>query len=174
MFDELSHNILDIGMNSLAAGASVLEIVIIENRKHDWLIIRILDNGHGMSPARLKSVLDSNATTKTHRRKPIGLGLAMLRQTCDLCDGTFHVHSAPARGTTVTASMRWSHIDRPPVGDLNATLLALSATNPTVDIRLAYRDEGQDFFFSSQEGQPHEPRRTQKTQGSRPEANIAA
>ena len=31
MFDQLSLNILDIGMNSLAAGATVLRITVIEN-----------------------------------------------------------------------------------------------------------------------------------------------
>jgi len=31
MFDELSLNILDIGMNSLAAGATELRVTIIEN-----------------------------------------------------------------------------------------------------------------------------------------------
>ena len=174
MFDELSLNILDIGMNSLAAGATILEIAIIENRKHDWLIIRLRDNGRGMSAATLKRVLTANATTKASRRKPIGLGLAMLRQTSEMCDGTFHVRSASGHGTTVTASMRWSHVDRPPLGDLNATVLALSATSPGVDVRLGYREDQETFYFSSQEGQLDEPRRTPQAQGSRPKTSLAA
>jgi hypothetical protein len=174
MFDELSLNILDIGMNSLAAGATILEITVIENRKHDWLIIRLRDNGRGMSAATLKRVLASNATTKASRRKPIGLGLAMLRQTSEMCNGTFHVHSLPGHGTTVTASMRRSHVDRPPLGDLNTTVLALSVTSPDVDVRLAYREDDQTFYFSSQEGQTNEPRRTPQTQGTRPKASLAA
>ena len=66
------------------------------------------------------------------------IGLAFLRQTSEMCGGTFHVHSAPGNGTSVTASMRFSHIDRPPLGNLNDTILALCA-NPDVEVHLYYR-----------------------------------
>ena len=79
MFDQLSLNILDIGMNSLAAAARVIQIAVIESVKHDWLIIRIRDDGRGMDSQTLKRVLARNFTTKSGRKKPIGLGLALLR-----------------------------------------------------------------------------------------------
>jgi hypothetical protein len=68
-----------------------------------------------------------------------------------MCGGHFHVRSAPGRGTSVTASMRLSHIDRPPLGDLNATILALCATDKKMDVQLNYRSDGQKFSFDSQE-----------------------
>lgn len=173
MLEELSLHILDIGMNSLAAGAKKLEVTIIENARRDWLILRIRDDGHGMDAKTLRGVLDRHLTGKTRRRKAIGLGLAFLRQTSEMCGGTFHVNSHPGQGTTVTASMRLSHIDRPPLGDLNATILALCA-HPRVDVQLHYRANDQAFHFSSQEGKPHEPRRTQETQGESPAASRAA
>ncbi|HUJ09419.1 MAG TPA: ATP-binding protein [Verrucomicrobiae bacterium] len=151
MFDQLSLNILDIGMNSLAAGANAIQIAVIESVRRDWLIIRIRDNGRGMNSATLKRVLGRNFTTKTGRKKPIGLGLALLRQSSEMCGGTFHIRSAPSEGTSITASMRLSHVDRPPLGDLNGTILALCASNKTVDVRLHYRSDEGTFQFSSKE-----------------------
>ena len=164
MLEELSLHILDIGMNSLAAGAKKLEVVVIENTKRDWLIIRIRDDGRGMDEKTLRDVLDHRITSKKGRKKSIGLGLAFLQQTAEMCGGTFHVRSQPGKGTSVTASMRLSHIDRPPLGDINSTILTLSSRSE-VDVQLHYRADDQSFHFSSQEeGEPHEPRRTQEAQ----------
>ena len=170
MLEELSLHILDIGMNSLAAGAKQLEVTVIENTKRDWLIIRLRDDGHGMDAKTLAGVLQHRLSS---RHKKIGLGLAFLQQTSEMCGGTFHVSSRPGKGTAVTASMRLAHIDRPPLGDLNATILALCA-NPNVDVRLHYRADAQTFHFSSQEGTNHEPRRTQETQRQSPTPSRAA
>jgi hypothetical protein len=164
MFDQLSLNILDIAMNSFTAGATVLQIAVLESRKTDRLTIRIRDNGQGMDEKTLQRVLTRNASTKANRKKAIGLGLAFLRQTADLCDGRFAVRSASGKGTSVMASMRLSHIDRPPLGDLNSTVLALCAANPHADVRLAYRAGDMTFDFSSQQRSHHEPRRTQETE----------
>ena len=74
-----------------------------------------------------------------------------MRQTSEMCDGHFHVQSAPGRGTSVTASMRLSHIDRPPLGDLSATILALCATDKKMDVQLNYRTDEKRFSFDTQE-----------------------
>jgi anti-sigma regulatory factor (Ser/Thr protein kinase) len=174
MFDQLSLNILDIGMNSLAAGATVLRITVIEDTERDWLVIRIRDNGRGMDKKTLRDILAKNASSKADRKKPIGLGLALLRQTSEMCGGVFHVHSAPGEGTGVTASMRASHVDRPPLGDLNATIFALCAANPTVNIELNCESNGEKFHFSSQEGKYHEPQRTQEAQRQSAATGLAA
>jgi hypothetical protein len=174
MFEELSLHILDIAMNSLAAGARTLTISVLESRRHDGLIVRVKDDGRGMDAATLQRVLRQPHTTKKSRKKPIGLGLALLRQTSEMCGGTFHVRSAPGKGTSVTASMRLSHIDCPPVGKLNDTIFALCAHDPDVDVRLHYRTDAETFQFSSQEGRTHEPRRTQKTQRENPTASRTA
>ena len=154
MLEELSLHILDIGMNSIAANAKVLAVCVLESKKHDWLILRVRDNGCGMDAAMVDRVLHRRITTKASRKKNIGLGIALLRQTSEMCEGHFHMRSAPGKGTSVTASMRLSHIDRPPVGDLSATMLALSAANPSVDVRLNYRTDEDRFNFSSQEPTP--------------------
>ncbi len=154
MFEELSLHILDIAMNSLTANAKTVKISVLESQKRDWLIVRVRDNGCGMDAATLNRVLHHRVTTKTSRKKNIGLGIALLRQTSEMCDGHFHMRSAPGHGTSVTASMRLSHIDRPPLGDLNTTILTLCAARPDVDVQLNYRSDEQAFQFSSQELTP--------------------
>jgi signal transduction histidine kinase len=154
MFEELSLHILDIAMNSLTANAKTVQISVLESLKRDWLILRVRDNGHGMDAATLERVLHRRVTTKTNRKKNIGLGIALLRQTSEMCGGNFHMQSAPGKGTSVTASMRLSHIDRPPLGDLNSTILTLCAARPDVDVQLNYRSDEQVFQFSSQELTP--------------------
>jgi hypothetical protein len=104
-----------------------------------------------MDEATLKRVLASRITTKRSRKKPIGLGLAFLRQTSEMCDGRFCVRSVAGRGTSVTASMRLSHIDRPPLGDLSATILALCATDRKMNVRLNYRTDEKNLSFDTQE-----------------------
>ena len=151
MFEELSLHILDIAMNSITAKARVVQIMIAEHARRDKLSIRIQDNGRGMDEDMLKRVLANLTTTKHSRKKNIGLGLALLRQTAEMCDGKFEVRSTPRMGTTVTATMRLSHVDRPPLGDLNATILALCAANPAVDVQLHYLSDTEQFHFSSKE-----------------------
>src|ERR1039458_8721690 len=151
MFEELSLHILDIAMNSITAQASVVQIMIAEHARRDKLSMGIEDNGRGMDADTLKRVLANPTTTKHSRRKNIGLGLALLRQTAEMCDGQFEVRSTPGMGTTVTASMRLLHVDLPPLGDLNATILALCAANPAVDVRLDYLTDTDRFHFSSKE-----------------------
>ena len=166
MFEELSLNILDIAMNSLAAGARTIRIAVNESAKQDSFAIRISDDGKGMDSQTLARVLDRNYTTKAGRKKPIGLGIALLRQTSEMCDGSFEAYSEPGKGTSVTASMRLSHVDRPPLGDLNSTILTLCA-HKTLRVHLDYRTDDSAFHFSSHESDDqrnnHEPRSVKKT-----------
>ncbi len=155
MFEELSLHVLDIAMNSLAANAQQVEISVCESQQHDWLIVRVRDNGRGMDSATLARVLARHWSGKRQQKKSIGLGLALLRQTAEMCGGHFHVRSAPGRGTSVTASMRLSHVDRPPLGDLATTMLTLCAANPEMDVRLRYRTDHERFQFSSRELTPN-------------------
>ena len=151
MFEQLSQHILDIAMNSLSAQAKTVQISLVESRRHDRLVLRVRDDGRGMDAATLRRVLAHRWSSKRQRRKPVGLGLALLQQTAEMCGGRLHVQSAPGRGTSVTASMRLSHIDRPPLGDLNTTILALCAADNQWDVQLNYRSDDEKFSFDSRE-----------------------
>lgn len=164
---ELSLHILDIAMNSMTGGARTVQIAVIEDTRRDALTISIRDDGRGMDTATLQRVSTTATTTKRSRRKPIGLGLAFLRQTAEMCAGRFEIQSAANAGTTVTASMQRSHVDRPPLGDLNATILTLCAANPAVDVQLHYRSDGEQFDFSSKKVAEQTPARRSRIDSER-------
>ena len=67
---ELSLNILDVAENSVKAGASLTQIIIVE--EGNKLTLQIKDDGCGMSEEVVKSVIDPFYTTRTTRK--VGLG----------------------------------------------------------------------------------------------------
>lgn len=136
MMKELSMHILDIVQNSIKAGASSIEIIIVENEQDDLLSIEITDNGRGMPEDMLESVRDPFTTTRTTRK--VGLGIPMLEQTCLQCGGGLTIRSAEGAGTTVKAAMSRKNIDRPPMGDLIDTMHILFVTNLEIDFIFRY------------------------------------
>ncbi|MFH1737433.1 MAG: ATP-binding protein [bacterium] len=149
MLEELAQDILDIGMNASAAKANRLSVRLIEDAGADRLTILMADNGNGMSPELRRRVLNGFATTKTGGTKPLGLGIAMLRQAADLCDGRFRLYSREDVGTFVVASMRHSHIDRPPLGDIAASITALCCSDSGMGVRFEHRCGETVFRFDS-------------------------
>lgn len=128
---ELSLHILDLIENSLRAGASIISVTVREDITANLLEIVIEDNGSGLSVSPEKA-LDPYYTTKAGKRT--GLGLSLFKATAEQCDGRLSIAKSPLGGAAVTATMRLRHIDRPPLGDLAATLSSVVCTNPDLDI----------------------------------------
>jgi len=147
--EDLSLHILDIAENSVAAGARRVTVSIEEDKENDRLTLEIGDDGRGMDEETLKMVTDPFFTTKTVRR--IGLGLPLLKQSAEECEGSFSLTSEKGKGTTITAVFRLSHIDRKPLGDIGATLVVLIAGNPSIEFSLAYRKDGYAYRFDTAE-----------------------
>jgi len=129
---DLSLHILDIAENSVRAGAKLIEISVAEDVDGDMLTLKIKDDGKGMSPEAEARAADPFFTTKPGHR--FGLGLALLAQATREADGQFELSSRPGSGTAITATFRYSHPDRKPLGDIPATLAALVAGNPGVEL----------------------------------------
>jgi hypothetical protein len=140
---ELSLHIMDIIENSMGAGASLVTLSINEDRRQNWLYVRISDNGRGIPEDLVQKVMDPFFTTRTTRR--VGLGLSLFRETCKRCDGEFFLSSKEGVGTEVRASFRMRHIDLPPLGDMAKSLVALIVGNPEVDIEYIHEVNGQMF-----------------------------
>jgi anti-sigma regulatory factor (Ser/Thr protein kinase) len=139
--DELALHILDVAENSTAAGATLVEISIVEDAAADRLEIRIRDDGRGMDAALAAAAVHPFVTTRTTRR--VGLGLPLLKMAAEEAGGALTLDSTPGVGTEVVASFRRSHVDRKPLGDLAATMLALIAGHPQIDFVFGHvRDEG--------------------------------
>lgn len=149
MLEELAQDVLDIGLNAAMAGASHVTIRISENRADDVLIVTVADNGRGMSPELRRNVLDGFSSTKNNSSKTLGLGIALLRQAADLCGGRFKLFSHQTRGTIISARMQRSHIDRPPLGDLAGSIMALCGTEERMIVHYEHRFEGRVFQFDS-------------------------
>ena len=132
---ELSLNILDIIENSIKSGAKNVELTIEEDSKKDLLSIIVKDDGKGMDESFLKIIFDPFTTTSTN--KNVGLGLPLLKEEAENCEGGIEIQSKTERGTTVIVKFKRSHIDRPPMGDLPSTILSAIAANP--DVRFFYR-----------------------------------
>lgn len=140
---ELAHHILDIGENSLRAGAKNVFIEVETNEEEGFCTIKITDDGRGMKEEELKKALDPFYTTKKVRQ--VGLGLPMLAQAAERTGGALTVESEWGKGTKVTARMGLRHIDRQPLGDVGGALRALIMQSPTT--RFVYRHKSKDGTF---------------------------
>ncbi len=94
-------------------------------------------------------VLDPFTTTRTTRR--VGLGLPLLAAAAQHCNGGVTVESAPGKGTVITATFQHSHIDRAPLGNIVATLMAILTANPAVAFTYTHRVNDRSFTFSTEE-----------------------
>ena len=64
---EISLHILDITQNSIVAGASLIELTVIESKKEDFLKLEIRDNGCGMTQEQVEAVKDPFTTSRKTR-----------------------------------------------------------------------------------------------------------
>ena len=134
LMQDISLHILDIAENSIAAEASKIEIVIIEDTIADLLTVEIKDNGRGMDEETVKRALDPFFTSKTGKR--VGLGIPLLAQAAREGGGSFDIESVPDGGTGLIARFVLSHPDRKPLGDVDGTVQMLQITHP--EIKLEY------------------------------------
>jgi anti-sigma regulatory factor (Ser/Thr protein kinase) len=142
---ELSLHVLDVLENALAAGATAVNVRIVEDPAVDRLTIEVRDNGQGMDTETVQQVLDPFFTTRTTRH--VGLGLPLFAAAARRCDGDLIVDSAPGCGTMVTATFRHSHLDRAPLGDMPGTLLAYLLHGDGNTPRLGYYHQVKDRAF---------------------------
>lgn len=144
--NEISLYILDLVQNSIEAGASLVKIEIVEDLKEDIFTITIEDNGIGIPKEVIDKVTDPFYTTRKTRK--VGLGLSLAKQLAMDCEGSFTIERLE-RGTKIVLKMKHSHIDRPPLGNITETLLALISGAPDVDFTFCYRNNQNEFTFDT-------------------------
>jgi signal transduction histidine kinase len=147
--NDLAMHILDILQNSLSALATFIKLTVFEDIDNDLLVITIEDNGKGMTPEQVSKLSDPFYTSRTTRK--VGMGIPLLKQSAVQSGGGVDIESKPGVGTQVTASFKYSNIDRPPLGDVaNAFILTVSA-NPDVDFILRYIVGKNEYVFDTVE-----------------------
>ncbi len=141
---DLSLHILDVATNGFKAGATYVQIKIVEEEND--IKIWITDNGCGMSKEVLSQVENPFYTSRTTRK--VGLGIPLFKQTCLQTGGSFEITSKEKIGTTIYALMYTNHIDAIPLGDLAETIFVLMMNPYECDILadVTFKDENQKPF----------------------------
>lgn len=145
--EDVSLHILDIAENSINAGATRIEISLVEDRAKDLLSVEISDNGRGISGEIMKKVLDPFYTTRTTRK--VGMGLSLLAQSAREAGGDISIKSQQGAGTTVSAWFQYSHIDRRPVGNIADTMMVLITGSPDTDFVFRYEINGSPYLLDT-------------------------
>ena len=147
--NELSLYILDIVQNSLKADSKNVELIINEDNIKDLLEIDVIDDGRGMSEEILEKATNPFYTSRTTRK--VGLGLPLLKELCELCEGSLTLESKPTVGTKLKATFKLSSVDLPPFGNLIDTFYLIIVNNENVDVVIRYRKNDKEFFFDTKE-----------------------
>jgi hypothetical protein len=136
---DLSLYLLDIIENSVRAGATTICVRISADRAADTLSVTVDDDGPGL-PVAPREVLDPFYTTK--EGKKTGLGLSLFRQAAEAAGGGLCIgRSAELGGAVVRARLSLANVDRPPLGDIAATLATMAAVHPEIEFRVDLRDD---------------------------------
>jgi anti-sigma regulatory factor (Ser/Thr protein kinase) len=146
---ELALHILDVTRNAIEAGATAIELTVVEDRQGNRLEFTIQDNGPGMAPEHVAQAADPFYTTRTTRR--VGLGLALLSAACERSGGELQISSRPGAGTTVRGCLQLAHIDRPPLGDMGKVIQALACEADHTSFRYRHRTDRRVFEIDTGE-----------------------
>lgn len=142
-------HILDICQNSIRANAKDIWIDIEENPNTDQYLIRITDNGCGMSKEKLEQATDPFYTSRTTRK--VGLGLPLLKQNTENAGGSFSIQSETGQGTRIEATFGFHHIDRPVLGDITGSLLVLFTSSEEISFHYSHTTPEGNFTVHSSE-----------------------
>lgn len=145
---DISLHILDIAENSIRAGAGLISISVKADDHRDELKVIIEDNGCGMDSEMLGKVKSPFATSRTTRN--VGLGIPLFTASCENAGGSLEIASTPGIGTSLTATYKYSHIDRPPMGDIAETIYSLTLLNPQIDF-VFFADKNGTFMYDTRE-----------------------
>jgi signal transduction histidine kinase/FixJ family two-component response regulator/putative methionine-R-sulfoxide reductase with GAF domain len=99
---EVFLNLFINAIDAMSEGGSLAVRGLVErppHRSEDYLAVKVIDSGVGISKENLSRVFDRYYTTKT---TGTGLGLAVVERVVSAHNGTIHIDSAVDKGTTVT------------------------------------------------------------------------
>lgn len=146
---ELSMHILDIATNSVRADAREIKILIKEDHQNNQFIFNITDDGKGIEADMLEAI--RNPFTTSRKLRNVGLGIPLLNDNCQLCDGYLKINSEIGVGTELESMMVYDHIDRPPMGDIASTMAGLMTSNEHINIIYEHWINDQSFDISTNE-----------------------
>ena len=146
---DLSLHVMDILQNSTRAGATKIELNIIENTNDDIYTLQFIDNGCGMDEETVQKVIDPFFTTRTVRK--VGLGLPLIKQNAERTGGSFQIESQIGKGTIVNVVFSHKNIDRPNLGDIAGTIVLTASAFPDIHFIYKHQKDGEEFIFDTEE-----------------------
>ncbi len=133
---DLSLHVLDVIENSVRAGCKNLWIKIEVDVLKNKLQICVKDDGSGMSDDLILEAQNPFFTTKSKRKKKVGLGIPLFKQNAEVCDGKLTIKSEINKGTELVAFFSYNHIDRMPIGKIGDTFLGSIIGHTEVDFHI--------------------------------------
>lgn len=150
MHASIADVIADTAQNSIEAGAKKIEVSLVEDGVNVSVVIR--DNGKGMDEATVQRAFDPFYTEAgKHDKRKVGLGLPILKQICESCDGDVKLESARGVGTTLSYRFAAKHIDLPPMGDLAEMVVTLFNYPGDFELVFSHRKMTEDYSISRSE-----------------------
>lgn len=146
---EISMHILDIVMNSIKAKANLIEIFIEDSINNNCLKIKINDNGIGMDNEMIKQVANPFFTTRITRN--VGLGIPMLKESCERCNGILKIDSKLGQGTSIECYFERDNIDRVPLGNMGDTIITIINSLGTCELLYNHLTNKGTFILSTTE-----------------------
>jgi len=116
---DISLHLLDVIENAAKAGSSQATVSL--RCAETLLFLAVRDNGPGLPETVAEDPTDPYRTTRTER--PVGLGLAFLREAAESTGGRLTIASTPGEGVALEATFDMAHIDAKPMGDIAGALL---------------------------------------------------
>jgi hypothetical protein len=133
----------------MRANATVIEIIIAEDKNIDLYSITIQDNGEGMNEDIYQKATEPFFTSRKTRK--VGLGLALLKQNAERTGGSLRLESQPGKGTNVIVYFKPSHIDHLPLGDFAEILVLMMIGNVNLTFKYTHKTLNGTFQISSSE-----------------------
>lgn len=150
MHATLADVIADTAQNSIEAGARRITVELVEDGK--TVSVVIADDGKGMDAATQERAFDPFFTESgKHGRRKVGLGLPILKQICEACDGGYSLESAPGVGTTLRYRFNARHIDLPPMGDVAGMVTTLVNYLGVFELVFTHRRGGASYSVARSE-----------------------
>ena len=148
---ELALHILDIGHNSLSAGAKTLSIELGYEASSGMVLLHFTDDGKGMGEEECKAATDPYFTSRSTRK--VGMGLPLLKHTARQCGGDLEIQSGIGKGTRVRVSFQADHIDLPPLGDIAGVILMLATAKKGIHLIYKHYSVLGNYVFDSLEAE---------------------
>lgn len=142
--------IADTAQNAIEAKASRIGVDLAECG--GVISVCIEDNGKGMDEAAQKRAFDPfYSEAGKHDGRRVGLGLPILKQICEACNGGCSIESAPGVGTTLRYHLDAASIDLPPMGDIAEMATTLFCYPGKFELVFTHRRGGEGYSVARSE-----------------------